>query len=262
MLRQRLLLAESGRSQIPRATKSLPIQLTEVFADMPFEFEVRHPLWLLRAVLGAALAVLGIIVLRSYSEALGAACLITGLTIGIRGSIGPVLTILFGLLLVALYVGYYYWAVPEKYDYGFDEWASRNWWMFVYFGVLVFGVIASVYQRNTDAWRVLRANYSSGPERIGARGTYPVQSGLLRFDDEFVSVYVIPVEDGLFIAKENEGHIFFPWDRIQEIRMSDSWRDTAIIKIERNNMTPLEFSLPWHSRLSEQVPPNVALVGN
>lgn len=187
---------------------------------------------------------------------------LTGIVIGVRGTFGPIVTALISLLYVFVTVTYFYWMVPEYYDYGFDEWFSRNWWMYAFSGVLVFGLIASAYRRNSDTWNALRASYSAGPETFGDKDEYPARRGLLRIDEEAVEVHVFSGQEGLFIAKENEGHIFFPWSRLREIRISDAKPNTANIEVDRKNMTPLRMSLPWDSRFSKEVPTDVPLIGH
>lgn len=202
----------------------------------------------------------GIIILRTYSEGLGLAAILTGVVIGIRGAFGPVLTALFGILYVVVIVTYFYWMIPDDRDYGFDEWFSRNWWMYAYSAILIFGVLAALHRQNTDAWKALRASYSGVPETLGSNDEYSVRGGVLRIDEEFVQVHVVAVRDGLLIAKENDGHIFFPWSRIREIWISDAEPNTAHIEVNRVNMTPLRFSVPWDGEFSRSVPSDVRLV--
>jgi hypothetical protein len=224
------------------------------------EVKIRRPFWLVRAVIGATVVVSGIIILRTYSEGLGAAVILTGVVIGVRGTFGPIVTALFGILYVVLSVTYFYWMIPDDYDYGFNEWFSENWWMYAYSTVLIFGILASLYRQNADAWKALRASYSAVPETLSDKDSYSVRSGLLRVDEEFVHVHVIATRDGLLIAKENDGHIFFPWSRIREITISDSKPSSAHIQVDRVNMIPLQFDLPWDAELSKSVPSDVRLV--
>ena len=174
---------------------------------MPLEIRIRRPFWLVRAIFGAAIAVLGIFLLRSYSEGLGFVLILTGVVIGVRGTFRPIVIALFCILYVGVTVTYFYWTVPEEYDYGFVEWFSENWWMYAWTGILIVGYFFSVYRRNSDAWKALRASYSGGPEAFGDKDVYPSRSGLLRIEEDFVEVHVIPGRDGIFIAKENDGHI-------------------------------------------------------
>jgi hypothetical protein len=202
----------------------------------------------------------GIIILRSYSEGFGLAAILTGVAIGVRGTFGPILTALFGILYVVVTVTYFYWVLPDDQDYGFGEWFSRNWWMYAYSTVLIFGLIASAYRQNADAWRALRASYSAVPETLGDKDDYSVRSGPLRIDEEHVQVHVIAARDGLLIAKENDGHIFFPWSRVRGIRISDANPNAAHIEVDRVYMPPLRFSMPWDAEFAKSVPSDVRLM--
>ena len=228
---------------------------------MPQEIKVQRRFGAVRVILGALLFAGGVLLVRSGSEALGAALLLTGIVVGIRRAAGPLLTFLVGLGALALLVGYFYWLVPEAYDYGFDDWARQNWGYILYAAVIVFGSLLTEVWRSEESWKALRMDYSEGPESIGPKDEYPARKGLFEIDDEFYTVHIVATQPGITILREGSGQIFFPWSRVKEIRRDDSRPNCAFVEIERKIGIPLKFVISWDEHLSAEAPPETRVVG-
>lgn len=224
------------------------------------DIRIRQPPQSRRIIIGAGLFVLGIILVRSYSEGLGAVFLLTGLIVGIRGAVGPILTFFWVLAFVGLFVGWAYWIVPESQDYGFSDWARQNWWLFIYVSILVITPITGRYRNTEDSWKALRASYSGEPDGFGDRAEYPTLAGIMKIDDELFSIHVIVIQDGILITREDDGHLFFPWSRIRELRWVDHRRRGMQVEVERKTTIPLRLRLPWNERLSSKIPKTVRFV--
>ena len=228
---------------------------------MPTEIRIYRRFGVVRIVLGALLFTAGILLIRSGNEALGAVSLLTGVIVGIRRAVGPVVTFLYGLAVVAAIVGYLYWSVPERYDYGFDEWARQNWGYIAYAAVIVFVSLIGQVWRSEDSWKALKIDYSESPDFFGPREEYPARRGIFEIDEEFYSVHVAASEPGISIVRENAGQIFFPWSRVKEIRRDDNRPNCAFVEIERKIGIPLKFAMAWDEHLSAEAPPDVRIVG-
>ena len=134
--------------------------------------------------------------------------------------------------------------------------------MFVaYVVALISWQFIAYFRRNESAWTVLRADYSDGLEHIGKMREYASLAGIMTVDEEYISVYVMPVTDGIVIFRENDGHIFFPWTRVREIRILDHKPNTAVAEIERSTGLPLRIEIPWADQFSKSTPSGVNLVG-
>jgi len=215
----------------------------------------------LRLVIGAVLVVLGITLISNENEATGALCVVAGIAIGIRGALGPILTVTLGFVVIAVYVGYFYWMTPDLYDDGFGVWLSEHWPMFVLLVVMVIGSIIASVRNNESTWNALLADYSNNPDMAGEDFAGRVVVGLMTIDEEQLAIYVAARDVGLFIVREGDGHIFFPWDRVEKLTLPSDKPNSAIVEIKRKLMNPLILSIPWSTEMRDAVPSSVSIAG-
>ena len=222
---------------------------------MKIQIQRRFPL--LRVVLGALIFVSGVLLSQHVNELLGIPFVLLGVLIGIPRSTVLILQVVFLVLYLSIWVGYFYWAESGEFGPSFAEWLSDKWWFVLYIAVVFFGPLVVQYQHNADAWQVLEENYTSSLEKIGSRDTYPAVSGQLIVDTEFFEASVVATELGIFISRDDGGHVYLPWDRLRQIVFEGSKPRRTKVHVSRNLMNPLVLDLPWHEDMMRQIPQTV-----
>ena len=222
------------------------------------KIKVQRSFPLFRVLIGAIVFVTGVLLSEHSSELFGILVVLLGVMIGLPKSAGPILQILVAGLYISAWVGYFYWAESGEFGPTFNEWLGDQWWIVVYMAALVFGPMLLQHRDNTDAWTTLKESYTSDLENIGSRNSYPASSGLLKVDSEFFDVNVIATELGIFVSRDDGGHVYLPWDRVRRIIFEGSRPRRAKVHFSRALMNPLILDLPWHEDLIKEIPQHVS----
>lgn len=221
------------------------------------KIEVQRKFPLFRVVVGAAIFVSGALLSEHGNEILGILLVLLGVLVGVPRSTGPILQTLFLVLYLSVWVGYFYWIESGEFGPTFDEWLSDKWWAVVFAAAVVIGPLLLQYRNNADAWKILRESYAADLETIGSRDTYPAVAGLLIVDTEYFDANIIASELGIFIARDDSGQIFLPWDRLQRIVFEGSKPRRTKVHLSRALMNPLVLDLPWHEDMMSEIPRHV-----
>ena len=210
-----------------------------------------------RIVIGAVIFVLGVLLAQHLNELIGVVFVLLGIVIGVPRSIRPIFQILFHGLYAFLFIGLAYAMESGEFGPSFDEWLSDRWWFVVYFTTLVFGSLLLQYRDNANAWQVLKESYESDLEKVGERDRYPTVYGTLMVDAEYFDVNIVASELGIFIARDEHGHVYLPWGRLQKMVFEGSRPRRVKVHISRKLLNPLVLDLPWHEVAMDQIPTHV-----
>ena len=224
---------------------------------MKIHFQRRFAL--LRIVIGALIFVSGILLSQHVNELLGIPLVLIGVVIGVPRTRVLVVQIIFLALYSSVFIAYFYWAESGEFGPTFAEWLGDKWWFVVYMFVIVFGPLLMQYRHNADAWQVLKENYSSSLEAVGSRDSYPAVSGHLIVDTEYFHTNVVATELGIFITRDDGGHVYLPWDRLRQIVFEGSRPRRTKVHVSRNLMNPLVLDLPWHEDMMREIPQTVKI---
>ena len=217
----------------------------------------QHRFQLLRVVLGALVFVVGVLLSQHVNEILGIPLVLLGVLIGIPRSTVLILQIIFLVLYLSVWVGFFYWVESDEFGPSFAEWLRNKWWFVAYIVIMFFGPLLMQYRQNADAWQILKEDYTSNLETIGSRDSYPAVSGQLIVDTEFFDANVVATELGVFITRDDGGHVYLPWDRLRQVVFERSNARRAKVHVSRNLMNPLILDLPWHEDMMRQIPKSV-----
>jgi hypothetical protein len=221
--------------------------------------KVKHAPQARRIVAGASVVVVGVVLFRSYSEAIGLFLILVGVAIGIRRSLGPIFVAIYGTAIFALILAVMYSTVSD--EYRFEEWLRYKWWVVLYPAFFVLWPLYSSRKQSADAWAILTADYSGEPEALARQRHYPAVNGYLKLDEEMIFVYVSATESGVLIVREDEGNLFFPWEKIKSIRVSGDAVKHADVEISRRSMLPLSLNIPWFDDFTIEIPTTVQVFG-
>lgn len=225
------------------------------------KIQTKQPLSTKRILIGAGLTVLGILLLSRSQELLGVICLLVGLMIGVRGSSGPVITFIAVAIQFSLVILFLFWTEPHTDGWTFDEWASEHWMKMVLYGGFLAWGIASYYMTQESNWKALYADYSDVPNWNPKSRQYPMMEGLLRVDEEMISISSITTEMGIVLSRNGGESLFFPWSKVKEIRVLDQANYRANMDIHRKTSIPLRLEIPWSEDFKEWVPADVQTYG-
>ncbi|MGB5491389.1 MAG: hypothetical protein WBM76_11230 [Woeseiaceae bacterium] len=228
--------------------------------DSSPKFEIKHPPQIRRIFAGAVIVVLGVVLFRGFSEAIGLFLILVGVAIGIRQSIGSIFVAIICIAVFALILSLMYSTVSDEYRFG--EWLRYRWWLILYPAFIVLMPLFSSLRQTADAWAVLTADYGGGADVMSAQQKYDAVSGYLRLDPEIIFVYATASESGIFVVREDKGHIYFPWTKIKSIRVSGDTTRSADLEIPRRSMLPLRLNIPWLDDFTTLVPTSVQVMGN
>ena len=227
--------------------------------DPTHKFEINHPPQTRRIIAGAVVVVIGVVLFRELSEAIGLFLIIAGIAVGIRRSVGPIFVSIICITVFALILFLMYSTVSDEYRFG--EWIRYRWWLILYPAYIVLVPLISSLRQTADAWTALTADYGGGAEAMVAKQRFEAASGYLKLDPEMVLVHVTTSESGVFIVREEKGHIFFPWTKIKSIRLSGETIKNADLEVLRSSMLPLEMNIPWLDSFTETIPSSVQVMG-
>jgi hypothetical protein len=221
------------------------------------KIEIQRSFPLTRVALGAAIFVSGVLLYEHVNELLGLLLVLVGVVVGVPRATGLILQILFLVLYLSIWIGYFYWAESGEFGPSLDEWLSDKWWFVVYMAGLVFGPLIFQYRANADAWQTLRESSSSDLESVGSRDAYPAVSGMLIVDTEYFDANVVCTELGIFVTRDDGGHVYLPWDRVQRIVFEEFKPRRAKVHFSRKLMNLLVLDLPWHEDMMGEIPRHV-----
>lgn len=224
---------------------------------MKIQLEQKFPL--LRVVLGALLFVSGMLLSQHGNELLGFLLVLLGVLIGIPRSTFLIVQAVFIVLYLSIWVGYFYWAESGEFGPSFSEWLGDKWWFVAWIVAAFITPMLMQFRQNTDAWQILKEDYTSNLDNVGSRDSYPAVTGQLIVDTEFFQANVVATELGVFIARDGDGHIYLPWDKLERIVFADSRPRRSKIHISRNMMNPLVIELPWHEDMMREITRSVAV---
>ncbi len=223
---------------------------------MKIETQRRFPLT--RVVLGATVFVFGVLLSEHLNMLLGIVFVLLGMVIGAPRYRGLILQTLFLVLYLSTsWIGYFYAVESGESGPTLGEWLSDRWWFVVLIATIFLGPFLARYRNNADAWRTLKESYSSDLDSIGARETYPTISGRLVVDTEYFDADVVTSELGIFITRDDGGHVCLPWHRLQRIVFEGSKPRRTKVDLSRNLMNPLVLDLPWHEDMTKEIPQHV-----
>lgn len=215
---------------------------------------IRRKFPIVRVSLGALTFVAGLLVSANVSELPGFLLILLGISLGLPRSPVFALQVAFLVLYFFAIVACMYWFESGEFGPSFADWLSDKWLSLALMSVACFGPFMMQHQQNTDAWRILQEEYSSSLESVGASDSYPAAAGNLIVDTEHFDGTVVATELGIFITREDGGHVYLPWDRLAHLVFEGSKPRRAKAHISRNLMNPLVLNLPWHEHMMRQIP--------
>jgi hypothetical protein len=242
-------------------TACYPNQLADQRKKNQLKLQVKQPLPLKRILIGAGITVLGILFLSRSQEMLGLICLLAGLMIGVRGSSGPVIVFIFVAIQFSLVILFMFWAQTHGKGWTFDEWASEHWmYMAVYGGMLALA-IASQYLIQESSWDALHTDFSDVPDWTPKFQEYPMMEGMLCVDEEMFDISSITTELGVILSRNGGESLFFPWEKVKEIRVLDQANYRATLDIHRRTTIPLRLEIPWSEDFKKWIPSDIQTFG-
>ena len=208
-------------------------------------------------IVGGAISALGFYFLTQQAELLGLICVIAGFVIGFPRSLGLVAGTLFIVTYACIWIAAAYWVSSGQFDEPFDTWFSENsWHIFVWLALLVIQFCVPIV-RSQSAWKWLVKDYGQPPENLPREFSLAAIDGFLFVDEEVIDVSAVTSDLALILTREKAGSLFFPWDKVKEVRVRNETPHIADIEVLRRTPVPLRMGIPWAKELAKNVPDSV-----